>query len=378
MNIFLIVLFFLGCFLFTQIELKYSVPYIKWFFIVPFCFIVANRSLKVPDTEAYYDYFYAADNGSFDDFGNSSFEIGFQVFSKLVKFIIGENFVLYLGVVTLINLLIIDFASKRISNLFRIEQQKNNVNDFFVGDNRFFINSYFSILPLTLYVAFFGIYLNAIVLRVGIALSLLILASFFAIKEKKSIFDYFLIFLLLVLSCFFHSTALIGFLIILILFSKIRLKKKKYLWIWLFIGLIYFTNFSTWLGNTVFSFMASLNELTLVASKLSSYDGDVIHEIDGVSMKFVFFWIMAFVLIFEGRSGEIYNKYLNVYLLGLVIFGLFRSVLLIERVTDFFLLFSFVIFYLFLLMQNKYMFWLFYIFIVVIQLTFVLRITNQF
>ena len=377
MNILFLFLFIICCLFISHIERNYVVPYIKWVFIIPFCIIIAIRSIKVPDTEMYIEYF-GLDHSDFFNFNLASFEIGFQFFTKLTKILLNENFTLYLGLITLINLIIVEFSVNRIGKLYLKELVKEKSFKDFNIENRFNINPSYSILPLTLYVAFFGIYLNAVVLRVGITLSLVVLASTFAIKEKKSKLDYLLILLLLILGYLFHSTAIIGFLIILFLFSKIKFSKKTYLGIWFFIGIIYFTNFSTWLGNTVFSFMLSLNEITVLATKLSSYEGNVIHEIQGVSMKFVFFWIMAFVLILKGLSSEIYYKYLNVYLTGLALFGLFRSVLLIERVTDFFLLFSFVIFYLFLLMQNKYMFWLFYIFIVVIQLTFILRITNQF
>lgn len=376
MNLFLLFVFFVGSFLVIFLERRCLIPFLKWIFIVPFCFILANRSLKVPDTEAYFDYFYNSDASGIDDFSNSSFEIGFQFFSKVIKLIVGENFIFYLAIITMLNLLIIDFSAKRVSHLFQIEQKNNDLEEGFNGRNRFLSNSYFSIFPLALYVAYFGIYTNAIVLRVGIAISLLVLAASYTLKEKKSISDIFKIIILFVLGYFFHATMLIGFFVVFILFSNKRFSKKRYLWIWFIIGFIYFSNFSTWLGNSAFSFIASLNELTLLASKMSSYEGNVVQETGGISNKFVFYWIMAFVLIFYSFSSKIYYKLLNVYLIGLAIFALFRSVILIERVTDYFLIFSFLIFYLFLIMQKPYKFWLFFIPIVIIQLVFVLRITN--
>jgi hypothetical protein len=120
----------------------------------------------------------------------------------------------------------------------------------------------------------------------------------------------------------------------------------------------------------------SLNELSNAATKLtSSYDGNVVQE-GGISLKFVFFWIMAFVLIINNKPSKIYFKLLNVYLTGIALFAIFRSVTLIERVTDFFLLFSFIIFYLFLIIQRPYKFWLFFVSIVLIQVIFIIRITN--
>lgn len=375
MNILLILLFVLGCFLFTQIERKYIIPHLNWGFVIVFCLLLANRSMSVPDTDAYYAHFVTTTT-TFDDFGDFYFETGFQIFVKMLKIISRGNFVLYLGLITLTNLLIINFSINLIGKLFRAEQEKNVLNFTLVDYNGFFRNPYFAILPLTLYIAFFGIYLNAIVLRVGITLSLIVLSSCFAIKEKKNFFDYLFIFFLIVLGYYFHSTSLIGILIVVLLSLRVKFEKKTYLIIWFLIGLVYFTNFSAWLGNSVFSFMLSLNELTILATKLSSYDGNVVQELQGVSMKFVFFWIMGLLLILENVKSEIYNKYLNVYLTGLVLFALFRSVLLIERVTDYFLLFSFVIFYLYLIVQKPHKFWLIYIFLIATQLVFVLRITK--
>lgn len=375
MNFFLLISFIIICLLIVALERKCYIPFIKWIFIIPFAWIVSVRSMKVPDTEMYFEYF-DLDHSDFFNFSLSTFEVGFQLFTKITKFFISDRFTFFLGFIAFINLIIICFSTNRISKLYQKEQFDSDAISVFEGENRFFSSCSFSILPLTLYVSFFGLYFNTIVLRVGMTLSLVVLASSIAIKDKKNVLDYALIISILVLGYFFHSTAIFGFLIILILLSDFKFSKKNYLWIWFLIGIIYFTNFSTWLANSVFSFMLTLNEVTVLATKLSSYEGNVTQEIEGVSMKFMFFWIMSFFLIFYSINSKIYLKYLNVYLIGLLIFGLFRSILLIERVTDFFLLFSFVIFYLFLIMQKPHKFWLFFIPIVFIQLVFVLRITH--
>lgn len=375
MNVYLLIFFIVSCFLIIYIERKCYIPFLKWIFIIPFAWLVATRSMKVPDTEMYAEFF-ENDLSDFYNFNLVSFEIGFQIFTKLIKAFITDDFILYLAIIVVINLVIIDFSVNNIGKLIQKEQVDSYNKLGFQGSNRFFSNYSFSILPLTLYVSFFGIYFNAIVLRVGMTLSLVVLASSIAIKSKKSYFDYILILLILILGYFFHSTAVFGFLIMFVLFSNFMFSKKTYLWIWLLIGIIYFTNFSTWLANGVFYFMLTLNDLTVLATKLESYDGNVTHEIQGISMKFMFFWIMSFFLIYYSINSKIYFKYLNVYLIGLLIFGLFRSILLIERVTDYFLLFSFISFYLFLVMQSPSRFWLYFISITFFQLIFILRITN--
>lgn len=375
MNLYLLFFFILFCFFLSLIERKTHINYLKWLIIIPFCIIIATRSVKVPDTEAYLEFFNATDPFSFDDFGNFSFEIGFQVFTKIMKLIVADNFVLYLAIFPLINLLIVNFSINQIGKLFKADLE-NNSRFLFVGENRFLTNSFFSILPLTLYIAFYGIYTNAIVLRAGFAISLIILTSTLALKSRKSLLVYFTIFLLFVIGYTFHVTILIGIIVILILSSNLKFTKKRYLYLWFFIGVIYFTNLTTKLGNTAFTLIHTINNLTDTVSKISTYDVNVINDGNGIASKFIFYWLMALMLIINYLESKIYNNLLNVYLLGLFIFSLFRSVILIERVTDFFLIFSFVIYYLFLVTLRPIKFWFFFLFIIFIQLIFVIRITN--
>ena len=379
MDIVYITLFFSGCLLLSLVERQWKIPFAKWIFIIPFCVLIANRSVEVPDTEAYLTY-YGLENTSLDDYGqieNCGFELGFRVYTKLIKLLVGDEAVWYFAFIALTNLLIIDYSMNRISRLFREEYKNNNLFGKDVGGANVLKESFFSIMPLTLYVSFFGLYFNAIVLRSGIALSLLVFASSIAIKEGKKWRDYLLLIALLCVAYLFHATAVIGGLIIFVVLVTDQLPPKNYLLAWFSIGFLYFTNLFSWFGNMAFSAVASLNTLPFLALKLSYYEGEVVFDIGRVAMKFMFFWAMALVLIIHNRSSKIYYKYLNVYLAGLALWAVFRSVLLIERITDYFLLFSVVLFYLFLSQQKPLKFLVYYILIIVMQLIFVLRITNR-
>ncbi|OQB31149.1 MAG: hypothetical protein BWY08_00725 [Bacteroidetes bacterium ADurb.Bin174] len=375
MNLIYVLVFFFFCFLFSYVERNVDIPYLKWIFIVPFCILVAGRSVDVPDTEIYMNYFYNEDPSLiyYTDFG---FEIGFQLFTKLVKNLTEDNFRVYFACITLLNLILIDYAMQRIYRVFQEEQnnvEKNIESDEDVKD---ICIRHFSILALTLYVAFFGIYVNAIVLRVGFAFSFMLLAASFAINvNKKS--DYLKIALLLVLAYMFHTTALLGIFIVLVLLYSGKFKVTTYLSLSVVIGIIYFINLTPRLGSSVFNLILSFNNLTVVANKLGDYGGEYLFLSEGVSMKFTFFWMMSFVLPMNDISGKSYYKFLNVYFIGLAIFALMRSVLLVERVTDYFLIFSFILFYLYLIRQNSFKFWIYYIGMVLVQLMFVLRITNR-
>ncbi len=364
---------FIFFFILIYVERKNINLNLKWFFILPFCFFIAFRDEKVPDTDAYKEFYNLTETFTFDDFANSSFEIGFQILTKYLKIISFNNFQIYLGLIALINLLIVHIALKKIKKYNDIEMQNNEriLYNIFYSPNRVL-----SVLPLTLYIAYYGIYFNAIVLRVGISLSLLILITSIIIKEKKKLLDYLFVIILFIISYSIHSSTLIGLPLILILNSKIKFEKKTYLLMWLTIGGIYFSNIFVRLGGVVFSFFNSLNELTILATKLDSYDGNVLFISNEISYKFLFYWIMALFLILNNIQSKIYYKFLNIYFIGLLIFAIFRSILLIERVTDFYLLFSFISFYLCLLFQNSYKFWFVYVFIIITQLVFVLRITK--
>ncbi len=375
MDAFVVILFFVGCFLLSAIELRYKIPFAKWIFIIPFCLLIANRSEFVPDTGAYMDFW--DELAAFEINEAIAFELGFQYYSSFLKFFIGDDVRLYFAVLTLFNLLLIDFSVFRIEQVLKREAEAGS--GIVLYGNRLWRLTDFSIIPLTLYVAFFGLYFNAIILRVGVAFSLLVFASVFAVKTNRRWVDYACLVALCVISYFMHATAVVAIPLLLVLLFSRKYPTQLYLWVWVIAGVIYFTNMSSQLGEKVFSRMLSLTSFTEFTTKLSNYEGSILYETDKVAFKYLFHWSMSLVLILDIRKERsvVYAKYLNVYLLGVVIFSLFRSVLLVERVTDYFLLFSFVLFFIFLLKQRNHKFWLYYVPLVLVQMVFVLRILNR-
>lgn len=372
MNIILLLIFLFGCFIFSYLERSYNIPHSHWIFIVPFSVLMATRSLDVPDTEVYMNYFLMeeADLINFYDYG---FEWGFQLLTKLVKFISEESYHLFFWIVAIINLSIMYTATKQIISVYNDETTDED-NDTLLNIEK---DKFYAFIFLTLYIAFYGLYLNAIVIRVGIAFSLIVLASSFALKPKLQFKDYILIALFIALAVLFHSTALLGIIIILIILLSKRYSMKFYLIFLIVTGLFYFFNITTRLGGTVINVISSLNTLTLLSNRLERYDVQSLMMSEGISMKFVFFWIMSFFLLFSGENKKVFYKIFNVYIFGIVLFALMRSVLLVERVTDYFLLFSFVLFFFFVVKKESWRFWLYYVGIVLVQLIFVMRIINR-
>lgn len=374
MDIISISFFFIGCFLFSYLERHFSFPHYKWFFIIPFVALVAFRSLDVPDTVFYLNY-YLLEDTDFLHFVDYGYEFGFQILTKLVKSIAGENYQLYFAVITLINSILIVNAVKRIDKINQKEFRLASESDVFQSTEH---RHFFSIILLTLYVAYFGLYFNSIILRVGIAFSLIVFAVSYALKIDKKPVDYIVVFLFVLLSVLFHTTAILGFIIVLIIFFSKKQSFKFYVILLFAIAVFYFLNITSRLGGVVFNVIISLNAFTLLSDKLSNYAGSQsLFAAEGISMKFVFYWFMSFVLLFNDNQSKLYYKLFNVYIIGLAVFAILRSVLLVERVTDYFLLFSFILFYLYLIRQKSIKFWIYYIMIVLLQVIFVLRIINR-
>lgn len=371
MNIVILLVFLMGCFFSTFIEKHYKLANFIWILIVPFCVIAATRNIDVPDTEIYINYYLLEDTdlSYFVDYG---FEFGYQLTTKLFKLIANENHTVYFGLLTFLNSILIFIASLQLSkNLFSDDSSENRNNKF---SEKTVLNS---ATFYTLYIAFFGFYVNFIVLRAGVAFSFLILAMSIALKTNKKIIDYIFISILILFSISFHTTGLIGIIILLtVLFTK-QYSNKFYITILSIIGLFYFLNITSRLGGVVFSYISSLNTLTMLSNKLSNYGGESLFMSEGISMKFVFYWIMAIVMLFNVNGSPKFYRLYNVYIVGLLIFSLMRSVLLIERVTDYFLMFSFILFYVFISKKEDWKFWLYYVGIVLVQLVFVMRIINK-
>lgn len=335
MDIIVLLLFLICCFIFTYIERRYKIKNFIWLVIIPFCVIAATRSIDVPDTEIYSNYYLMEDSdlSYFSDFG---FEFGYQLVTKLSKSVFQDNFSIYFGIISLLNSLLIFFAIKQFFKVFYTgnsdvtEYEDDKSNKIILNSATFYI----------LYLAFYGFYVNFIVLRVGIAFSIILLAVSIALRENKKIKDYILIVLFAILSVLFHSTTLIGIIIILVILLAKQYSWKFYSIALFLIGVFYFVNITSRLGNAVFGYITSLNTLTLLSNKLGNYGGESLFMAEGISMKFVFYWMMAIILLFtKGNYSKQFYKVFNVFLLGLLLFALMRSILLIERVTDYFLLF---------------------------------------
>ena len=336
--------------------------------ITIFSLLLANRSLNTPDTEVYVMFFQNV-NLDFTDFTDFRFEWGFQLLTKFIKVYITSSYRVYLGIIAFLNFFIILLAIRKLNIINLLN------NDRIVCGNERYI------LAVLLYISYFGIYYGGIVLRGGIALSLLIYASVLWCENKKIWRRCKNVILLFLCALSFHITSILALPIFLFFLSTGKYSKQKY---FLFLGVVvccYIFNIrehlsSAFLGLNVLSSVNILNEIDGVA-KVNHYLMRT--EIgNGYSLKYLFFILLGFYYVYFPFKTTIYYKYFNVYLLGLLLYVLFGGIDFISRGLDYFLIYSFLISYMSLKRQysNKILFWTMFVLISVCQLVLVMRIIN--
>lgn len=329
-----------------------------------FAIVIAHRQLTVPDTEIYLE-FYMSLKAVFR-ITAYGFEPGFQFFSRVAKWFFRENYTLYFGLIAGVNMALV---YKSIVNLDRRDEEYGFRSEGW--RNR--------VLPLILYLAYFGLYYNAIVLRAGIAISLLIWATTIACKPVKTRTDYWKTGLLNLLAFSFHYTAILGIPVLAIMLFSDKKRLRTYLLIWLVIGGVYFSGIGTWMTHYLFTWVVGLLfHADTLFLRFLAYEDNALVASAGVSFKFIFYWLLGFIFLNVSEMPRYYYKYLNLYLAGILIFAFFKSLLLVERISDYFLIYSFILLFLYLRHRVFTLFSFFlYLSSVFIQLIFALRILNR-
>jgi hypothetical protein len=187
-----------------------------------------------------------------------------------------------------------------------------------------------------------------------------------------------------------HVTATVfgGIVICLSFFTK-RYSLKIYYIFWAVIGIIYLANLFGDIAeffNKRLSFILSMDMFREdFTNKMDYYAQNTqFHRLSSsISFKFVFYWLSCLLFFYKIKHSPllITAKYLNVYLFGLFLFAVSSNILLIERVTDYFLLFSVCLFS-FYLSDRKACggavnYYLALFTVIFVQMIFSLRIINR-
>lgn len=296
------------------------------FFIITFTaiitYIIATRDQSIPDTEPYINgYLYNAD---IFDFKSSPFEKGYTVLMRTSKLIFGDNYDLFFAIFPVANILILlkscNYISSAITNQTKYIEYKEAFNP---------------LVLLLIYFSYYGIYHNAIVLRAGISTSLVFLSLAVFLKSDKFQFKSLLIF---IIASLFHSSALVCVPMFWIAKTKKFMRVNARVTFLLIIMCIY-------LISPLLNFiMEPINQLFLIMedskaselSKFSAYNNNSLFVDSGMSFKFMFFYFFGWLFSLKNSNIPIADKFLRIYLIGLSIWALFRPLLLIERITDFY------------------------------------------
>ncbi len=215
--IFLIILIFS----YKKLNFKYSVyKYSTIFLIFIYSIIISFRSPELfPDLSEYIRFY-----NSIEIFNNHSenysyFEPGFILISRIIKSIIGSNIQIYLAIISLIQISILSYGLyiifKYIFNKELELSQNNNAINY----------SYKALFySIVLYLPYYGLYYNAIVIRQAFSISILLLAISYYITKKKLLF---LLFSSIAITFHYSSAIIVIILCIIFIYNDLIIKKNK-------------------------------------------------------------------------------------------------------------------------------------------------------
>lgn len=269
---------------------------ISTFLLIIFVLLVGTRPLSIPDTTPYF-YFYKNLDLNLLDLKYSYFEKGFVLFAKIIKKYISNSERVYFAVITIFNLF---FLEKNLKKEFKK-----------------------TMIPLYIYISYYGIYHNMIILRFGLGFIFFTISVFYN-KNKKLLMS--LVFF--IISYFYHKSFIFGIFIYLI--PKRNLNRKFYLTLITIIGLLYYFR----LGNNIITILIDIYlKYFPLENRYSIYLSNLSYE-KGFSYRF---FLNYLILIWIYLEKKIDGYFYNLYIFGMLFLSIFSGILLIERITDIYL-----------------------------------------
>lgn len=340
-------------------------------FVVVSLYLCIMGFLVAPDRPAYTYYFETLPlNFHIDD----TFDIGFEFLIKFMKIFIGGNIQLYYSILALINIILI---LKSFLNIYETEIEKS--------DHQYF-NLYGMILPFLIYIGYFGFYYNGIVLRQGIALSILTYIASIYYKEPRNALFFLKVLVLLLIALSFHSTAFIGFIaLIIFIFSKKFISRKHLLIIISVLFLLYLSNTGAFIGDMLFGsefrdYLEASESAGLV--KINNYLSKDYMTIDTSggqkSLWQLYLFAVGFLFCYSKDQSVIFHKLLNVFLVGIILISFFGTIPGFGRIFDYFVFTSYLLSFIYLGTLKSSLKGIFISVIIILpELIYVMRIINM-
>jgi hypothetical protein len=323
--------------------------FINTIITVIYFLIIVFRPITLPDNLHYvelFNYFSLSEirlgQLSFADLING--ELGFYILLSICQLLFGNaNYQMFFLTISIINFILFFKGSSLILNKYSF----NNVK----------INSLF--LPLfLLYISYYGFMYNMIVLRASISISLLYYSVAQKISNKPIKFVFFLL-----LSLFFHRSAILSIILALSIIFIPTLSRKQYMIIWAIILFIYIFRINELFINTDFNRILGLSQ-----SKDESLFGAYLSNefvISRYSIRNLYLILILPFFIYLNNNNTF--KLLNLFIIGLFIQILFQGIPALGRATDYFIFFSVILSLFVYINIQKLVYKNFFLFIVVIM-----------
>ena len=287
-----------------------------------FIFEIVVLNVKTPDTEAYTQFYQSLGNVR----SIYNFEYGFVLLSTISKYLLGNHISVLYFISSSICFTITYCACKNIAKTIK------NI------DERRFLTS-----CIIVYISYYGLYYNAIALRASFSISLSLLMVSLILKNGKTLKNLCVILITLIISFSFHNSSFVSVFVILSLLLP-RLSRQAYIIITLFIITAYYFSIS----NRLLSVLPFNSIIDVLSTQEIGYGYKLIGYINSAnetSAKSNFFLLnvlLSFYVLFSYQDNIPY-KFLNLYLSGLLIYALFNFLPSINRISDYFTLYSFLL-----------------------------------
>lgn len=318
--------------LYSMIEYRLSRNlriYVSTFLVIIFAIMIAFRPHYIPDTIAYINVFTIMESISING-NNAIAELGLDMewgFLYLIKFfhIIGiDNYVVFFILLSIINSILVVWASSKIIKLINKELEKSESLIAHKSKYKFGI-------VLAIYFSYYGLMHNAITLRAGLSLTLsLVVIAFF--MEKK----YLKALLVFLVALSFHSLSIL-IPIVLVMYKVIpRLPARAYRLILIVNGVFLFFRSRTVITSLTIEFSTKISDYIPVLRPLIRYlyNNNANAEF---ALRNVFFYALSWYFIRFKLKSEIFYKMYNIFLVGISLMIGLNNIMGISRVYDYML-----------------------------------------
>lgn len=278
-------------------------------FLVLFTLFAVFRSTEIPDTIEYIEIF---NTGSV--FANT-WDWGFRLI--LLIGLLFKSYRVMFFLVVAFNMCILALCIRKMTRISKCAS-KTKVGLYCVS-------------VFLLFISFYGMYYNFIVIRMGSA-SLLLIYAWLLWCDEKDEKRYVKAAIAFVGACLMHRSALVGILGFVVLTKKFMLSKKQERIFIGAIGLIYFSRISYLLKDFILGILTNVIE-----GKYEYYIQNMKFDSLSISYRFVFnFLILVFMHLYD-MEDTVFRRLKNVYILGMLIHACCWPIIWCGRITDFFI-----------------------------------------